>query len=334
MEDHVKRPFAIGHTSVDQFEDWYKSLAAERSTAMKPRYVDVFISHKMEDAEKARRLKQRIVDDFHLTCWIDADDKEMKRIQNQDPVDYKLLTDRIREHLRTCRCLIFAHSSESHKSRWMPWELGFFDGRWGRRLIGLYDLDERAKENLTQQVQSGDEVGIPEFLQIYSELKPATLESFLQYAHSPRALSDRADVDIDRWANLFAGLMRDPINFSIDASQFWISYQQAFWRRALGIPSPDLTRPLLDFTEIMRAALAPMGRIMRPASPDVFDWLLQGQADTSEVAQVGSRSPGPPGLGGAAEAFGRTMPQLPLIGVDRFVKLLHDASADAQRASR
>ena len=70
----------------------------------------------------------------------------------------------------------------------MPWELGFFDGRWGRRLIGLYDLDEGAKENATQPAQSGGEVGIPEFLQIYSELEPATLESFLQYVRSPRAL--------------------------------------------------------------------------------------------------------------------------------------------------
>ena len=105
----------------------------------------------------------------------------------------------------------------------MPWELGFFDGRWGRRLIGLYDLDEGAGKKPTKQVQSGGEAGIPEFAQIYGELAPDTLEGFLQYARSPRALSDRADVDIDRWSNLVAGTMRDPVNTSIDALQFWIS---------------------------------------------------------------------------------------------------------------
>ena len=111
---------------------------------MESRYVDVFISHKMEDAEKAQRLKRRI-ESFGLTCWIDADDAEMERIQKALPVDYKLLTDRIREHLRTCRCLIFAFSAKSRESRWMPWELGFFDGRWGR---GRYRTPLHAGKNL------------------------------------------------------------------------------------------------------------------------------------------------------------------------------------------
>jgi hypothetical protein len=195
----------------------------EGCPAMKPRYVDVFISHKSEDAEKARRLKEQIVKEYRLSCWIDADDRKMKEMQEARPVDYKLLTDRIREHLRTCRCLIFAYSTKARESLWMPWELGFFDGRWGRRLIGLYDLDQDAKKNPTKRMQPDDDAGIPEFAQIYSEVTPDTLASFLQYVRSPRALSDRTDVDIDRWSNLVAGTMRDPVNASIDALQFWIS---------------------------------------------------------------------------------------------------------------
>jgi hypothetical protein len=89
---------------------------AEGLAAMKSRYVEVFISHKMEDAEKAKALK-RCIETFGLTCWIDADDDAMKRLQQVEPVDYAALTDRIREHLRTCRCLIFAFSSRSRASR-------------------------------------------------------------------------------------------------------------------------------------------------------------------------------------------------------------------------
>lgn len=151
---------------------------------------------------------------------------------------------------------------------------------------------------------------------------------------SPRALADRADVDIDRWANLVAGIMRDPVNVSIDALQFWISYQQAFWRRALGISGLDLTVPLLGFTEIVRTAVAPLSRMTRPVSPGVVDRLVQGQAEASDVAQHASRRAESPGLDGVAEAFARTMPQLPIMAVDGFVKLLHDAGADAQQASR
>jgi hypothetical protein len=302
---------------------------------MKPRYVDVFISHKSEDAEKAQRLKERIVKEYHLSCWIDADDREMKRIQESHPVDYKLLTDRIREHLRTCRCLIFAHSTKSGESLWMPWELGFFDGRWGRRLIGLYDLDQDAKKNRTKKAQSSGEAGIPEFAQIYREITPETLTSFLQYARSPRALSDRADVDIDRWSNLVAGTMRDPMNVSIDALQFWISYHRAFWGRAFGFPGLDLSQPFLDLTEVMRTALDPLSKIMRSASPGEFDSLIQKQAaGASHVAQDTSGTPESPRLEGVAQTLGHTMRELQLGAVDGFVKLLHDASADAQQMSR
>ena len=104
--------------------------------------------------------------------------KRWKGSKKTLPVDYKMLTDRIREHLRSCRCLIFAFSAKSRASRWMPWELGFFDGRWGRRLIGLYDLDEGAKENATQPVQSSGEVGMPEFLQITASRSRQHLKVF------------------------------------------------------------------------------------------------------------------------------------------------------------
>ena len=264
---------------------------AERQADMESRYVDVFISHKNEDAGKARRLKRRIKD-FGLTCWIDADDEEMERLQEARPVDYKILTERVRGHLRTCRCLIFAFSANSRESRWMPWELGFFDGRWGPRLIGLYDLDEGVSKNSTPQEQSkGNQsrIGIPEFLEIYTELTPATLESFLRYASSPRALSDRADVDIDRWANLIAGIMRDPVNVWIDAWQFWVSYQQAFWSRAFRISVPDVSPPLLGFAEAMRTALAPLAGMMPFTSPGASDRIIQHHAVASADAQEASR---------------------------------------------
>jgi hypothetical protein len=299
---------------------------------MESRYVDVFISHKSDDAAKAQRLKARIVDEYHMSCWIDADDKEMQRIQDdkQDdkPVDYKLLTDRIREHLRTCRCLIFAYSANSRSSLWMPWELGFFDGRWGRRLIGLYDLDERGT-SAAQQDQAG-ESGIPEFAQIYTELTPDTLESFLQYARSPRALSDRADVDIDRWANLVAGTLRDPVNASIDALQFWIAYQQALLDRAAGSPGLDLGQPLRAFTETMRTALGPLSKMMASALSRGFDAPTEEGARASHVAEETSRVPHHPG--GLAQAFG--MQEAQLDGLDGYIKLIHDANADAVKYSR
>jgi Thoeris protein ThsB, TIR-like domain len=294
---------------------------------MKPRYVDVFISHKSDDAEKAKQLKAHIVDRFQMSCFIDADDEELKRIQQAKPVDYKKLTDRIRENLRTCRCLIFAYSTKSRDSRWMPWELGFFDGRWGKRLIGLYDLDEGAAE---KPAQSGGEPGVLEFEQCYMELTPATLESFLQYARSPRALSDRADVDTDRWTNLVAGILRDPVNASIDATQYWIAYQQALWSRA--VPGLELGKPLLAATEVMRTALGPLGKMTPPGLVNAFDAWIQRQAVASQQAEDTSRGPVPNRPVDLARPLG--MQQVELDGLDGFIKLVRDANTDALKYGR
>jgi hypothetical protein len=295
---------------------------------MKPRYVDVFISHKSDDAEKAQRLKARIENEFHLTCWIDADDEEMRRIQKAQSVNYKQLTDRIRENLRTCRSLIFAYSAKSRESRWMPWELGFFDGRWGKRLIGLYDLDHGAGGKPT--APSGEEVGIPEFEQIYTELTPETLESFLQYARSPRALSDRADVDLDRWANLVAGTLRDPVNTSIDAMQYWIAYQQGLLNRTM--PGLEFGKPLLALTEVMRTALGPLGRMMPAAFAGGFEALVDSQVMAGKHAQDTSRGPMPNRPVGLAPLLG--MQEFRLDGIDDYAKLVHDVNADALKYSR
>ena len=53
-----------------------------------------------------------------FSCYVDAEDEGLRRAQGP-----RELADRIRENLRTCRCLIYAFSSASVQSKWMPWEL-------------------------------------------------------------------------------------------------------------------------------------------------------------------------------------------------------------------
>ena len=91
------------------------------------RYADVCISHTQKDQARAAALKQRIIG-WSLSCHIDADDPELERIKNAPDSDPQALADRIRQHLRTCRCLIYAFSSQSLKSRCMPWDSAFSMG--------------------------------------------------------------------------------------------------------------------------------------------------------------------------------------------------------------
>jgi hypothetical protein len=116
----------------------------------------------------------------------------------------------------------------------MQWELGFFDGRWGPRQIGLYDLDEGRAASEVQTTQGDNSgPGVPEYLHIYTGLQRDSLEAFLETACSARGLADRADVDVDRVAALIAGMTRDPVNSMIDASEYMTTLQQLFWSRLL-----------------------------------------------------------------------------------------------------
>jgi hypothetical protein len=236
-------------------------------------YVDVFVSHKLEDQDKAIALEATIRG-WGFSCYIDADDPELVRMKSAEAVDERALADRIRGRLRNCRCFIYAYSARSLRSRWMQWELGFFDGRWGPRHIGLYDLDD-GRGAAEQSDGRGQTPGVPEFLHIYRGLTSADLREFLADACSTRALADRADVDVDRAASLLAGMSRDPINFMIDAWDYLIAFQQQCWTRGVtGFPQPagssgrrEPDGPLPADSELWRVAMrmnAGMREMMQP----------------------------------------------------------------------
>ena len=59
----------------------------------------------------------------------------------------------LRERMRTCSSLVYAHSANSSHSVWMPWELGYFDGFkpehvWILPLVANSDSEFRKQEYL------------------------------------------------------------------------------------------------------------------------------------------------------------------------------------------
>lgn len=199
-------------------------------------YTDVFISHKAEDTNKAKKLKS-LIKSWSFDCWIDDDDKELRRIrESKDP---RRMAEHIRQSLRDCRVFLYAFSRKSHRSRWMPWELGFFDGRWGSLQIALYDLDERPRSELLREEearprQPDDPLSLQEYLNIYPLCDRAGLRQFLKERTSTKALADRADVDVDRLGALLAGATRNPWDFALGSTQYALALQQEFLSR-LGV---------------------------------------------------------------------------------------------------
>ncbi|MFC4024763.1 TIR domain-containing protein [Oceanobacillus longus] len=89
---------------------------------------DIFISHSFHDAEVIHGLKLFIENIYSLRVYVDwIDDPELDRTKVS-----KYTADRLRNRMNNCKTMLVAHSESSPESKWVPWEIGYFDSRNGR----------------------------------------------------------------------------------------------------------------------------------------------------------------------------------------------------------
>ena len=93
-------------------------------------HFDIFFSHRSIDYSALLVLKDAI-EDYGFTIYVDdVQDPFLKR-EDVNKNTAKLLRKRIDQS----DCLLFATTDTSPESKWMPWELGYADGRSGRVAI-------------------------------------------------------------------------------------------------------------------------------------------------------------------------------------------------------
>lgn len=92
---------------------------------------DVFLSHSSNEPDEIIYGIKGLLEDAQLRVYLDkVDDPQMS------PADVTPETAAIlRTRMRQSRSLLYVYSRHSTQSRWMPWELGFFDGVKG--LVGI-----------------------------------------------------------------------------------------------------------------------------------------------------------------------------------------------------
>jgi hypothetical protein len=84
---------------------------------------DIFLSHSYSDKELILGIKI-CFENFGYSVYVDwIEDYSMDRTNVT-----KANAFWIKKRMRTSRCLLYATSSNSSSSKWMPWELGFMDG--------------------------------------------------------------------------------------------------------------------------------------------------------------------------------------------------------------
>jgi len=97
---------------------------AEQARAFSPsKRYDVFLSHSYQDADVILGVKT-IIESLGLTVYVDwVDDAGLDRSK----VTVKT-AEILRVRMRQSSSMVYVHSAQSPDSKWMPWELGYFDG--------------------------------------------------------------------------------------------------------------------------------------------------------------------------------------------------------------
>jgi len=119
-----------------------KQLLIDEALKFSPeKTYDIFLSHCYSDADLIYGLKL-IIEKLGYTTYIDwVNDPQAER-SNVTEETANLLKDR----MDVCKCMIFVVTEISPKSKWMPWELGYFDGTKENK-IAILPIEEDCNTN-------------------------------------------------------------------------------------------------------------------------------------------------------------------------------------------
>lgn len=119
-----------------------------RASASQDRF-DIFLSHASEDAEIVLGVRE-VLTGLGLSVYVDwIDDSQLSR-ENVTSENAEVL----RLRMRSSKSMIFLTTTNSSSSKWMPWELGFFDGlRSG--FIGILPIVDYASGTFSGQEYLG-----------------------------------------------------------------------------------------------------------------------------------------------------------------------------------
>jgi hypothetical protein len=131
---------------------------------------DVFLSHSIRDEVLVLGLKREL-ERVNLTVYVDwIEDPNLDR-EKVSP----MTAEKLRERMRSCRSLVYATSRNASSSKWMPWELGYFDGHQGQSKVAICPI-ETGNGSIQGQ----------EYLGIYKRLEPVRDNGrFLPYVLKP-----------------------------------------------------------------------------------------------------------------------------------------------------
>lgn len=106
------------------YNDFFEASNEFRnSTLSQNNEFDIFLSHSYDDKKYIYKL-YKILTSYNLSVYVDwIVDPELNRSNVN-----KKTAQLIRNRMKQSKCLLYATSKNASDSKWMPWELGYFDG--------------------------------------------------------------------------------------------------------------------------------------------------------------------------------------------------------------
>lgn len=155
-------------------------LAEEVATPLDAKF-DIFLSHSFGDRELVVGTK-RLIEERGLTVYVDwIDDAALDR----SAVDRER-ADHLRDRMRQCETLFYAHTPNASTSRWCPWELGYFDA-----------LKAPDRQVFVLPVEDGERYEGQEYLSLYD------MVDLTSYRHQPAPRRAQAHFELERLRDAF-----------------------------------------------------------------------------------------------------------------------------------
>lgn len=158
VENQLKKGYT--GSSYDSFDTKAKailneSLNEQRTFSASTKTYDIFLSHSSSDATLVTGLKLELEDLGYLVYvdWIE--DPKLSRANVTK--DTALV---LQARMKQCKSLVYAFSENASNSKWMPWELGYFDGIKGT--VAVLPISKTSKSSF----QGSEYLGIYFYIQI------------------------------------------------------------------------------------------------------------------------------------------------------------------------
>ena len=131
LEQRLKDELVKGFTSFESETRLFskaekiinESIESQKIAFHDHKQFDIFLSHSIKDKKKIAGLKLEM-EDMGFSVYVDwVEDKLLDRTKVNKQTALLL-----QQRMKNCRCLVYAFSENSGELKWMPWELGYFDG--------------------------------------------------------------------------------------------------------------------------------------------------------------------------------------------------------------